>query len=930
MSKNNLKKIFCLIIAVWFAFLLLVGIPLILLKNRPPATTPTPESPPLIIKKEYQELSINNSVSKSATFDFAAEKIPRFRIRTDMPLNKFKSRIRIYNFWNSRQANLGFEVTDEGKDKVITLEKGVNFNPGTYVLKIVDFSAGQNLEQQFSWGVMALNQNKSSYLPGEAAEIYLTVLNDAGETECQAEINLKITTPSNQEFNLSTQNGSVIKSNECQPKNFTYQPDFKIIFTDTKDEGRYQLVFEAKTKNGVRQIEDFLEVKSDPDFVISRQSATRIFPPSVYEMKIKILPQTDFTGEILEAVPASFNVFGQQAKIEVNDNYKILNWSVKLIKNQEYTLSYNFNAPDISPEFYFLGPLRFYPSNGVNRLEILFEEPRAWQLAADAIPSNIIIAWLSPTPPAGWSRDTTLDGYFLKGTAAVTDPGGTGGFTTHNHGSTHSHTHATHTHVGTVNDTSTSGGSEVTASLGDGSVCPHNHPAADTHVYNSTIATELNATVALSADANNSMPPYYDVLWIKSDGTTAIPANGVVYYNSTTPPSGFSLLDGSPAPNLNNTYLRGAATAASPGGTGGATSHSHTTSNHSHTQVAHGHSGRTSWINNMNVGDADATGNRIANVSHTHLFIAANNQNTAVQQANAFTINATTWEPPYSNLAPVINASGDSAQPSNIIAMWRGTLANIPAGWLLCDGTAGTPDLRGQFAKGSTSAVGCASPPCGSVSHSHTANAHSHLMNAHSHVGSTGLDGPSALEVGGTAYYHQLESHTHTHTSAATTDTVSSVTVTVGNNTNTQPPFYTVAYIQFQGNAPANCYVVESLINDNLTVNWSYSETNEDSFDIYRSVDGGGYASLGTAVADATSYLDSTTTSGHTYAYQVRAVYGTSASVWCTTPTYDTLKGSVQLENLRLENIKINLRRLFKVFLAFVRKIFRFAYAGNP
>src|SRR6185369_12849934 len=31
--------------------------------------------------------------------------------------------------------------------------------------------------------------------------------------------------------------------------------------------------------------------------------------------------------------------------------------------------------------------------------------------------------------------------------------------------------------------------------------------------------------------------------------------------------------------------------------------------------------------------------------------------------------------------------------PAGLIAMWGGLVANIPSGWLLCDGQNGTPDL---------------------------------------------------------------------------------------------------------------------------------------------------------------------------------------------------------------------------------------------
>jgi len=37
---------------------------------------------------------------------------------------------------------------------------------------------------------------------------------------------------------------------------------------------------------------------------------------------------------------------------------------------------------------------------------------------------------------------------------------------------------------------------------------------------------------------------------------------------------------------------------------------------------------------------------------------------------------------------------------SGVMQMWTGTIANIPEGALLCDGTNGTPDMRERFARG--------------------------------------------------------------------------------------------------------------------------------------------------------------------------------------------------------------------------------------
>jgi len=36
----------------------------------------------------------------------------------------------------------------------------------------------------------------------------------------------------------------------------------------------------------------------------------------------------------------------------------------------------------------------------------------------------------------------------------------------------------------------------------------------------------------------------------------------------------------------------------------------------------------------------------------------------------------------------------------NIICLWAGAVVDIPAGWALCDGNAGRPDLRDKFVLG--------------------------------------------------------------------------------------------------------------------------------------------------------------------------------------------------------------------------------------
>ena len=88
---------------------------------------------------------------------------------------------------------------------------------------------------------------------------------------------------------------------------------------------------------------------------------------------------------------------------------------------------------------------------------------------------------------------------------------------------------------------------------------------------------------------------------------------------------------------------------------------------------------------------------------------------------------------------------------AGMIMMWSGTIATIPSGWLLCNGSSGTPDLRNRFVIGAfsddsgtakTTVTGSPTQTGGSkdaivVSHTHTgttdsAGAHVHNINQYS------------------------------------------------------------------------------------------------------------------------------------------------------------------------------------------------------
>jgi len=74
--------------------------------------------------------------------------------------------------------------------------------------------------------------------------------------------------------------------------------------------------------------------------------------------------------------------------------------------------------------------------------------------------------------------------------------------------------------------------------------------------------------------------------------------------------------------------------------------------------------------------------------------------------------------------------------PSGLIVMWSGLKANIPSGWVLCDGTGGTPDLRNRFIYG----VGDgeeAGGTGGSETHDHDAHPSQDLVSSQADVGAS-------------------------------------------------------------------------------------------------------------------------------------------------------------------------------------------------
>jgi hypothetical protein len=138
--------------------------------------------------------------------------------------------------------------------------------------------------------------------------------------------------------------------------------------------------------------------------------------------------------------------------------------------------------------------------------------------------------------------------------------------------------------------------------------------------------------------------------------------------------------------------------------------------------------------------------------------------------------------------------------PTGGIILWSGSVASIPSGWALCNGSNGTPDLRNRFVvgAGSTYAVDATGGSADAivVSHTHTATStvtdpgHVHSIE----VGNGTVNGGSHVGFA----ENTLQTVTGKINSSTTGVTVATTNASAGSSgTNANlPPYYALCFIQ--------------------------------------------------------------------------------------------------------------------------------------
>ncbi|MFZ2555400.1 MAG: hypothetical protein WAX57_01005, partial [Minisyncoccia bacterium] len=453
-----------------------------------------------------------------STLEFSGDDIPEFRFtftsRRGVIARALNSLLGRGNEFSVAQVRIT-DANGTEEDIPVSITYGENgtwtmqiksrpraFRPGKYSAEIIMKEGADTFteEVEFYWGILALNVDKSVYKPGEPVTLMMAVLDESGNTVCDADLELTVSSPDGTvtELPIST-------SGNCQMNNVVDAADYTGIYS-TSVSGTYHTALTEYGTDGsvLHRVFDSFTVEPVTPFIIMRRGATRIYPVENYSMEISVTAESDFTGEFIEAIPTDFLVLDADgAEVRMYGGAKNLAWPITLTAGETATFTYTYDAPDISPYLYLLGPAEVRASEGAP-----FSEGRQWKLASDAT-GNMLLYWDQTYIPTGWTCVSCLpaDPFYQRFVMGSSTPGVNGGA-------------ATHTHTAT---------GAVTASSGTQGVDTNNQATpvvAHTHTYTPTISSP------------SSLPPYRQLAVIQYNSTgepPSIPAGAIAFFDAAVP-----------------------------------------------------------------------------------------------------------------------------------------------------------------------------------------------------------------------------------------------------------------------------------------------------------------------------------------------------------------------------------------------------------
>ena len=150
----------------------------------------------------------------------------------------------------------------------------------------------------------------------------------------------------------------------------------------------------------------------------------------------------------------------------------------------------------------------------------------------------------------------------------------------------------------------------------------------------------------------------------------------------------------------------------------------------------------------------------------------------------------------YDNLYGIVGATPPPATPipAGGIFLWSGSIGSIPAGYVLCNGSNGTPDLRDRFVvgAGSTYAVDATGGSADAVVVSHT---HTATVTDPGHLHTYTRGGTDTVSGGGITIQTNSSLPTQNTSTAVTGISVTNASAGVSGTNANLPPYYALCYI---------------------------------------------------------------------------------------------------------------------------------------
>lgn len=539
-------------------------------------------------------------------------------------------------------------VTSDGLISIIVPEsEKPKFKPGLYTVELTLDEGGKEVVDsfEFEWGLLSINPSQTQYQLGDQVDIYMGALSPNGNTLCDADLRLYVIDDGGY-----VELVEVLPSGLCVGNNVIDVPDYASNYLPTGT-GMYTMYLEHVNEAGevITHTEDTFEVVTTQEYAIHRNGPTRIYPPATYPMELTVKAMSEsFTGTLIERLPAGFSVYDTEADVKNRGEYIELSWDMSVLSGTTKTVSYSFDAPDISPYLYELGPAELLASRAVSaatgtsaKTGNVFLEHREWQIASDAVGQMILFWDDGASIPTGWSCLSCGSGDFYQNFAVGSSTyGNTGGSATHNH---------------------TAGGSVLDSGVGA-------TESGDSTVFSATDHSHTN--IAITVTGTSTLPRYRELRVIQYDNPgepTTIPAGAIGVFDvaSSSLPSGWWRYA-----DQDGYYVYGGDT---PGTVAGSNEHTHDVSGL--TNAADGTDKRQRGGGTP--GDGATSG-------HTHTI------DTATPLLNQ--------EPPYVEVL-LAKLDADAVAPNNLITMWS---EEVPSGWIDVS-SGGSDPFNNKFLKASTS-----------------------------------------------------------------------------------------------------------------------------------------------------------------------------------------------------------------------------------